>query len=386
MRRLRYVLLLTFCGAALAQTDLEPLRTMLVPLRAVKPQDQPGPRGATPQLTAIKHHLRDWVESRLTPLSARADETEAAREWNSELRDAHLICDPQADCPNWGLLGYLEEVRLERSGGFLILTTGIGIECGFDESAYMYSNSSEGWRRVWQNEQNTYTTAAYHPQTLHQVLISPYSRTNEYVVLTLGSESWCASTWHDVYYRAFRLGPDPSAPPLLEGSQWAWLGGHWPPIRGAVTADDILVEYAAASLDGLAREVVLHYRIQGDTVRRIDPVALSPRGFVEEWIATGWREAANWSEGANRPRLRDWHQQKHPAGEFGYPTHHCVQRPDLWQVSIEAESGAATYFLVRWRPPYRFSLLDIDTRPWPDCTEPDRRADDTGTTLFPGWR
>jgi hypothetical protein len=60
-------------------------------------------------------------------------------------------------------------------------------------------------------------------------LISPYNRENEYLVLTLGSESWCSSNWHRVYYRVFRLGPDLQAGPLVSGAEYAYLGSHYPP-------------------------------------------------------------------------------------------------------------------------------------------------------------
>ena len=34
------------------------------------------------------------------------------------------------------------------------------------------------------------------------------------------------------------------------------------------------------------------------------------------------------------------------------------------------------YFLVRWRPPYHFSMMDIFAKPWPACNEEDREADE----------
>ena len=72
-----------------------------------------------------------------------------------------------------------------------------------------------------------------------------YNKANDYVVLTLGSESWCQSFLHDVYYRAFRLGPDPEARPLVDGADWARIDDD-PPIHGSVTVNDVLVEFTAA--------------------------------------------------------------------------------------------------------------------------------------------
>jgi hypothetical protein len=66
-------------------------------------------------------------------------------------------------------------------------------------------------------------------------------------------------------------------------------------------------------------------------------------------------------------------------------TMHCPGQPDLWQVKVVGLIGATspTYFVVRWRPPYRFSMVDVRSTPWAMCTKPDPEADEP-RTLFPG--
>jgi len=237
----RLFVLFALCLPILADSGLDSLRATLIGMRGKSP-DSGGPRGATPALTVVKHQLRDWAESRLKSLALRGDEGELERQLNKELREAKMICDDSAAdqprCPDWTLLGFLADLKFRRSRGFLILQTGVGIECGFDESAYLYSWTDEGWRRVWQNEQTTYAEKEYKPQSIEAVSISPYNRANDYVLLTLGVQSWCSSGWHDVYYRAFRLGPDPSAPPMVEGDEWAYIAVD-PPIQGSVTRDEM---------------------------------------------------------------------------------------------------------------------------------------------------
>jgi hypothetical protein len=400
--RLGLLILLACASAFAADPQIDALRASLLEIRK-EPEKSAGPRGATSQLTVAKHQLRDWIESQLPALAERGDEGELERKLNSELRDAKLFCGEgqSQQCPNWFLNGFLGSLALKRQSGFLIIQTGIGIECGFDESAYVYSWSSEGWRRVWQTEQNTYTKKEYRPQILNAVLISPYSKGNDYLVLTLGSESWCASTWHDVYYRAYRMGPDLETGPLLEGAEWAWLGKHYPPIQGSVSTGDVLVEFTLSSIDGGVhnREVVRHYRIDRDKITRVAPVALSPRDFVDEWLNTDWKESGLWSEPENRGATRDWHtklHKDHVFGEFLYPTRHCAATPDLWQVGVDFSDPATpigappkgTYFLVRWRPPYQFTMVQVSERASTACSEEDRNADDEPHTLFPvqEWR
>jgi len=304
-------------------------------------------RGATPHLTAVKHQLRDWVESRLPTFKPGGDEGALQRQLSAELRAAGLSCDDKVQPgPDWTCVGYLEDLMLRQSEGFLILQTGAGIDCGFDESAYLYTHSSEGWKRVWQTEQNTYTEKRYRPQTIHAVHISPFNRADAAVVLTLGSQSWCTSNWHDVYYRVFRLGPDPEAPPLLDQAEPAYMANE-PPILGKVAADDVLVEFRIGSIDSGVhnRSAIRHFRIAHGKVERVEPVALSPSDFVDEWLTHEWSEAALWSEDDKRP-LADWHRKLHNDfvhGVFIRPTMHCADRPDVWEVGLDFSDPPAPW-------------------------------------------
>jgi hypothetical protein len=348
-------------------------------------------------LTTAKHRLRDWLEERLGSAAERVDVTGFERQVNSAIRQAGLTCENSEPCPGGeNLSGSLDAIQVQRNRAFLVVITGLAIECGFDHSVYVYSWNGERWMRVWQNEQNTYTEKDYLPQDLHAVLISPYNLANDYLVLTLGSESWCSSNWHRVYYRLYRLGPDLQAAPLLSGAEYAYLGAHDPPIQGSVSADDVLIEFTIGSIDGgvHSREAIRHYTVAKGGIKRVDPLALGPRDFVEEWIVADWRDSRHWSEDGNRRSMLQWHERlKKATGEFIFPTMHC-RTPDFWQVGFgnaqPSAGGGATgdaYFLVRWRPPYGFSMVDVRGRPWPSCTHRDPEAD-TPRTLFPvqAWR
>ena len=47
------------------------------------------------------------------------------------------------------------------------------------------------------------------------------------------------------------------------------------------------------------------------------------------------------------------------------------------------QSPKGVYFIVRWRPPYVFSMVKVSAAPTPGCTEKDPGADDEPRTLFP---
>src|SRR5207248_11631837 len=106
-----------------------------------------------------------------------------------------------------------------------------------------------------------------------------------------------------------------------------------------------------------------------------------------------WSESAAWSA---FPNLQSWHRKLHAdfvAGEFDDPAMHC-QTPDLWQVTVvpwnaqkNFESEPDVYFLIRWSPPYHFTMVDISDKAWDRCNEKDPKAD-AWRTLFntQDWR
>ena len=131
--------------AATADAKLDALRATLTSMRGTQMQNiQKGaPRGATSQLTTAKHQLRDCIESRLPELGDRDNPGTFESRLNSELRAAGLMFDPahaSASDP-WSMeyLGYLNPVRVQRSSAFVVVVTSLGIQCGEDESAYVYA-------------------------------------------------------------------------------------------------------------------------------------------------------------------------------------------------------------------------------------------------------
>ena len=92
MVRLVWLLFLLCETVLAADPRLEALRSTLLPMRAIQPDEAKGPRGATPQLTVAKHQLLDWLDSRLAHLGEDVEVSEVQRNINLELRDAGLSC------------------------------------------------------------------------------------------------------------------------------------------------------------------------------------------------------------------------------------------------------------------------------------------------------
>jgi hypothetical protein len=351
-------------------------------------------RGGSPELTVAKHQLRDWIETQLGSLKDFGEEQAFAARINEALKavDATNTGDDQ------NFLGSVGDVRVSSESGLLIITTGVGILCEYDESAYGYKREDGRWQRIWKSEHNDYSDK-YAPQNVIAVhVLQTFKDGHENgpaFVMTLGNDGGCASSWRTVYYRVWRV-DSVGSKLLIDEAEFAWFRAETYSV-GSIIQDwrdknapvDVLVEFTERSVDAAVhnREAIRHFLIDGDRVRRIDPVALSPRDFVDEWLTQNWNASATWSAS---PMMQQWHRRLHAdfvAGHFSDVTMHC-QTPDLWQVTFQPKNAQKNfepepkvYFLVRWRPPYHFTMVNVVDKPWPLCTQEDREADEW-RTLF----
>jgi hypothetical protein len=365
-------------------------------LRALPP-DRLGERGGAPELTVAKHLLRDWVEASLAPVDNAVDARQLEQPLNDRLRAADLTCenvsdphgkrcDDQADGPLFSARGYLGSIRvmLPETGGRLVLTTAVGIECGYDESAYVYERRDGAWHRIFESERNDYTKDGYRPQNFEQVLVSPKESGKQPLVLTTGISPWCSSNWQAVYYRLFRVTPDQVAAPALLDREEGIYAGVDQPVRSSLGRDEALIEFQDRSidLDVFTRTVVRHFRVgPDDTIVRAGPYALTPRAAVDEWLVRPWGEAALFTDPASRPRLASRHRWLHKhsvAAEYSEDGGRCRSDPTLWVIGIWPDKSPHTlYFRLRWIAPFDFTVLDIGRKPPAGCRAQPIALDET---------
>lgn len=83
------------------------------------------------------------------------------------------------------------------------------------------------------------------------------------------------------------------------------------------------------------------------------------------------------------------HRKENFEGGEYMNTLYCEKLPEHWQVGLvwsnfdghNVVDRKHMYLLVRWLPPYRFSMSGVSERPWTGCTQEDPAAD-AERTLF----
>jgi hypothetical protein len=334
-------------------------------------------RGATPELTTAKHQMRDWIESLLTNFPENGEEIALWNQIHNGLRDAKLFCtDYNLECYPSNR-GFVDEAVITRDRGFLIIQTAIGIFCGYDYSGYVYRWIENSWRRIFATEQTTYTETGYRPQMLHSIHISEPDTAGNRMILTLGSQPGCASAFQPAYYRVVPMnGRYEVQSPVLDRSELINVGSE-PPIVGQIRPDDVLLEFdAGGTAYGEAHKAVRHFELRNGRATQVDPIAPTARDFVEEWISMQWGDSAKWSESA---ALQQWHAKVHREdgqGDYPDPAMRCTGGEGLWQIGTRFHEGPKTYYRVRFKEPYHFTMAEVSDKPFADCTVRDPKGDE----------
>jgi len=332
--------------------------------------------GATPELTAAKHQLRDWIESRLAGQGEDINTRGFADTLHTAIRDANLLCN---DC-DFNYLGYLDDVRVNRDGDFLVVVTATGINCGYDESVYVYAWDGRQWRRIWEHEQDIYTEQEYLPQTIDDVQISSPDAAQQRLIMLLGAQTICAGAFKNLYARAWRIDADYRTERVLNWTEYGDDG--IPAVLGRVLPDDVLFEFMAGGvIAGDPHTAVRHFKIDHGVARRVDPIAGRPLDFVLEWLSAPWEESRTRSESAPLETSHAQLRRNDASGDFPEATLRCTVGDDLWQVTTHLYERPKRYFRVRWRSPFVFTMVGVSDTPYPDCMVSDSRGD-TYPNLF----
>jgi hypothetical protein len=256
--------------------------------------------------------------------------------------------------------------------GIVGIVPGFEIECGWEAMLLVYTSGGDAWQESmrWQSKPYKEISGAFGS---FDYAISPADDSGNWYVLTKTVAPWCSSAWSTISYAALRPVPAASTPKILYQAEDPIYWGN--DDFGKLSADktEFDVRFHAESIDtGVHNRVwIRHFKITGDTVQRIQPVALSPRDFADEWIASSWQDASQWTAPGAQSGLIPWHLRLHKIRFFDYDSvRRCADRPDHYQVALRNQDEQPAYFLsVTGQTDYQ--MTNVSAEPDPVCNGED---------------
>jgi hypothetical protein len=321
-------------------------------------------------MTNAKHDLRDLAREVLRsqpgngPVIAPAVQTAML----AALKAEGVVLGGDSTTERYGNVAAIDVIAPQGHHDLLAVVVELSIPCGSDSALFLFRHDDQ-WRLVYEREEDDYESISGALGSFAWK-VSPPDAQGRFLVVTSSISPWCSSAWHQLRYQVDRIEPGRAEAIPIDSGTFTSYG--WD-VELEATVDSYSIHFNGSSLDPgiLIRSYRLHYVVDGDRPVRIDPIADSPRDFVEEWLGMSRETATQWGEGD--PETLD--QSSDGFSEFG-PTGRCSE--NVWQVRLDRYEGnfeefESTYFIVA-ESNGAYRMREIAYEPRGDCPASDTIA------------
>ncbi|HSY90507.1 MAG TPA: hypothetical protein VK812_04000 [Candidatus Binatus sp.] len=369
-------------GSAHAQSAVEAIQQ----LRAIGLPDieggQTGPPARVPGLLRqLNQQLRALITETLNDRRRLSVPSQA--EIIEQLQEAGW---DEIASQKWNAYGELRQIGFDWKEGYdpgiLVVSTQLWIPCGSsdpDSVIYVFQGRAREWKLVLATDADFDTTGDLQESGM-QYQLSPPDAHGEWFLAIAHSPPACGPTAASLRYTILRPGRSADEPRILFDHRVPLDDKFKPPFRLQVEDDWFaLTRGKERKLDGDAGVSIERYEISGDQVRRLQPLALTPEDFLDEWVRISWDEAARWSSQSSDADLSKWHSRLNALAydsteiEFVQP---CPQQPSadrvwltgLWidQKLNPASADERLYISVSERK-HAFFVDSVQTSRPPGC-------------------
>lgn len=328
--------LLAICALVPGYTLAQGLDTVALAthLRAVRGVDSIK----NPRFPELRREMMRWVDLRVL----RGD---PVSQINQELRSNNLLYKtakptfvPGSDTT---VTGYVDQVTVQEAPGaddLLVIRFGVGMDCGYDQSAIVYRRTPLA-RLGWIESPSTGA-----PMNFTSVSVGEEFE-GQRLLATESYGAWCSSSFTGIRLEIWRIASSGSMHALLirpdiEGRRWFdnLVTTH-------VEKNIVTFRYTGdlPEISILVHAAIERYRVDGDKVTRIAPLALDLVGFIDEWMRMDDVQAAQWSEAAAarlHHELAAWYGKgvdlpfaRSAVGQTA--VRRCEGSPRIWEVALQ---------------------------------------------------
>ena len=302
----------------------------------------------------------------------------------------------------WNAYGEVRQIGFDWKEGYdpgiLVVSTQLWIPCGSsdpDSAIYVFRGRAREWKLVLATAADFDTTGDLQESGM-QYQLSPPDAHGEWFLAIAHSPPACGPTAAGLRYTILRPGRSADEPLILFDHREPLDDKFEPAFRLHVEDDWFaLTRGKERKLDGDPGVSIERYEISGDRIARLQPLALTPEDFLDEWVRISWDEAARWSSQSGDAHLSKWHSRLNALAydsteiEFVQP---CPQQPSadkvwltgLWidQKLNPASEDERLYIVVSERK-HAFFVDSVQTRRPPGC--PGKARQFVMNRILPEW-
>jgi hypothetical protein len=253
-----------------------------------------------------------------------------------------------------------------------------GVACGADTMLLLYEWRDQRWRQVlrWQSGDYNEVSGAY--GDFFEYVMVPEGKPDKWAVAVAHGSPWCTSRWSgfglDVIETAH--GGVPQKVLFHRDGGYDRGGDSEPVLKGMTGGFELRLQDMSMDFDVFTRTEIYRYQLVGSDVKRVQPVAMNGRDFVDEWLRSEWDDASAWTAAMNADNLKIEHatieKLLNPKKPLDRPTFKfrsvrgCSDDTKRFQVELDLDPGGSTYFGIR-QGENSFTMLSASSQPDPHC-------------------
>jgi hypothetical protein len=226
--------------------------------------------------------------------------------------------------------------EVEGHPDLLMATTAAEVNCGTDESFYLFQKKGNAAQLALKQEDDDPKSTG---QEGLDYAVSPADERGDFFVVLAFGRPWCTSCWGVLNYKVLRIGPDPEHPRvLLDESDFIYRCGGRSLQAGK---DDFLLSFTGGQgLDAnvMFRKCLRHYVVEGNQVGLAGPLGDFPEDFLDEWVKLPWDEAKAFCAWRDHADLKDWHEKLNVSkSPFSLGFVQPCPAPGWWVIALETD-------------------------------------------------
>lgn len=214
----------------------------------------------------------------------------------------------------WSGYGEISQIRFDLKSGYdpgiLVVSTELWVPCGStdpDTAIYVFQGRGRSWKLVLATDAD-FDFAGEREDSGMQYSLSPQDANGNWYLAIAQAPPGCGPTPapNSLRYKILRPGRSADVPRILLERHEPLDEKFRPPFRLEVQDDWFAVTKGRErKLDGEPGVAIARYQIIGDEAKRMQPLALTPEDFLDEWVQLDWDEAAHSSSQSSE--LPKWH-------------------------------------------------------------------------------
>jgi hypothetical protein len=231
---------------------------------------------------------------------------------------------------------------------------GFSISCGEDHMLLVYERRRGSWQEVirWQSGKYNEISGAF--GDFFEYVLVPGGTSGDWALAVAHGRPWCTSRWSSFALDLVAPGSSGVSQRRLLHREEEYVRDSEVTMHTEPQGFEMRMNTGDLDVDIMTRSTVRRYRVTGDSVRRVQPIALNGRDFVDEWLQSDWTDAARWSDSKESEQLRQNHDAifnqrndtEHIVSYTYGPVSACSDNPKHFQVELDRNPGANLFYQI----------------------------------------